>query len=532
MKHCKILLILLFFCCANTFAQEPIVNWGKFLQPDYDIETTISSVLGIRNSELFIKRKSGLVSNQKVVIDKYSKDFSKLFSKEIRTSYGIVGDNKSLEKIFLTNNSIVAFYRGWQKASKQVSCYAQIYSMDCELQTEFIELHTFTVTQQLNSGNFNISISPDKSKIIVQTDMPYTKGEKEKVRIAVYNAQNMEIMWSKDITLTNESERGVRNEIYVDNDGNAYMFKTQFLPKNTRLYTLFTCNASNKVWQSNSVDLENKLMAQYKMGFNSNGDFVLVGFYGSQNENKIEGTYYSKMNKTSLRFDVQRNTPLGANLLRNWKSEKAAMLEGASISDFKLVDILSQSNGNSIIISESRYTTSKNIAPAGSEPKYEYSLYNNDIMVICLNQDGTQEWGAVINKNQTEKSKTTDPVKTSFIYGLCNDNLYVLWNNDALNVLSVSPTKWNDPSGQAFVGRKNFDSNTTLIPPFMNIVDKNGNVLYREGTYGLPLFNLYKDSPFSLYMNPRLFVNDSDGLIIFSEMRNTQRYRIGKMQLH
>lgn len=133
MKHCKILLILLFFCCANTFAQEPIVNWGKFLQPDYDIETTISSVLGIRNSELFIKRKSGLVSNQKVVIDKYSKDFSKLFSKEIRTSYGIVGDNKSFLKIFLTNNSIVAFYRGWQKASKQVSCYAQIYSMDCEL---------------------------------------------------------------------------------------------------------------------------------------------------------------------------------------------------------------------------------------------------------------------------------------------------------------------------------------------------------------------------------------------------------------
>lgn len=523
---------LLFFLLSIVvaYAQEPIVNWGAILQPDYGSETSLS-VLGMKDSEVYLQRKSGPVSNQNFVIDKYSKDFSKIYSKEIQTAYGSISDNKTLEHVMLTDNTIIAFYRGWKKATKQVACYAQIFSTDCEPMSDFIELHSFTVAQQLNSGNFNFSISPDKSMVIVKTDMPFVKGEKEKVRIAVYDAQTMKELWSKNITLTNESERGVRNEIYVDNAGNAYMFKTQFLPKNARSYTLFTCNATNQTWTSNPVNLNNKLIAQHAIRFNAKGELTVVGFYGTQNEYKIEGTFYCKVNTSSLKFDTQKTSPLGAQLLKNWKSEKAAMAPGASISDFKILDVVSQSNGNSIIISELQMSTYKNIAPAGSAPKYEYSLTYKDIMAICLNQDGTQAWGSVIPKMQSEKSLKTEPRIGSFAYALHNDRLYCIWNNIELTGISVPPRKWKDAQGNEHVDRKDFDSKTTSIPAFMNVIEPNGELAYKDGTFGLPLFGFHNGSPFPLYVNPLIFVDDADGLILLAEMKNMQRYRIGKLLL-
>jgi len=65
----------------------------------------------------------------------------------------------------------------------------------------------------------------------------------------------------------------------------------------------------------------------------------------------------------------------------------------------------------------------------------------------------------------------------------------------------------------------------------MNVIEPNGELAYKDGTFGLPLFGFHNGSPFPLYVNPLIFVDDADGLILLAEMKGMQRYRIGKLLL-
>src|SRR6185503_8937520 len=54
-------------------------------------------------------------------------------------------------------------------------------------------------------------------------------------------------------------------------------------------------------------------------------------------------------------------------------------------------------------------------------------------LIECINADGTRAWQTVYKKQQEEKSTEETCHWDSFVYGLYNDQLILLWNNIDLN---------------------------------------------------------------------------------------------------
>lgn len=529
MKQIKyvISLVLLAFV-SNIIAQEPVVTWGKVL-PNNNPDVKITELLGYDNSGFYVARKSGPITDITYIVEKYNSDLNLEFSKSIQTHSGQMGDMLLFKEVLLTNDGLLAFYQGWKKAEGKGSCVVKKYNSSGEESGENIELEKVSAEKQMNAGSYHPTLSPDRTKLLIVTDMPFVKDSKEKLKLRVFDTKTLTELWNKEITLENESSRGVNNEGFVDNNGNAYVFKKVNIEKVLN-YQLFTCNA-NGIWSKNLINMNSKVMCQYNISFNSMNDLVISGFYDTKTYSNVEGTFYFRVDNKSLKLTTQNLQPLGAKLIENWKTANNAAKEGANLSNFDIKNVLNLSTGNSLIVAEYSTETSTNIAAAGATPVYQYNISKNDIMVICLNTDGSQAWNAVVKKNQEEKTIDTDNAWSSFVYTLVDDKLHVIWNNSALNIITIPPIKWQSPAGTTYTQRRDFDENTTAFPSFMHIIETNGTVTYANSTYGLPLFNLHKGSPFRMSVNPNVFFPIKDGIIIIGEMSDRKRYRFGKITL-
>jgi hypothetical protein len=223
----------------------------------------------------------------------------------------------------------------------------------------------------------------------------------------------------------------------------------------------------------------------------------------------------------------------GSKLLENFMSPKQAAVAGASIPEFVIKDVISGSNGNVIILSEEQSDRTRSPADP-MKPVYTYDFERGNILTICLKPDGSSLWGTVIKKTQKEENvKDANEKWGSFVYGLVNDRLFILWNNVDITpfTFGLVPISWKEPDGTKYVKKDAF-AEKTVHGTFMYIIEPNGELTYSNRKYGLPLFNLHKGTVFEMSLNPNIFYAEEDGIILFSEMHNQgKRYKFGKLKL-
>lgn len=530
MRTKYVALVLLITLALQGYSQEPNVSWGKEIK-SVSGEEKFSGILGTHNSEYFFVRESGPIYGITYKIERYSSAFEKIYSKEIPTALGIAGDNLLYSKVMLNQDKILVFYDGWKKAEKKSTFNVQVYNVNLEKQGEIKNLVSIAADKQINSGHSYVSISPDKTKILIQTNLPFVKDSKEKVLFSVFESSTCKQLWSKEISLQNTAEKNVLNETAIDNNGTVYMLKTYYLPKNAQTYSLFVCSNNGQNWVEQKLALSNAYLSDYKLQFNSKQDFTISGFYSTQDDESAGGTYYCRVDKTSLKIVNQQSTAFSEQILSNFMLNKSAAKPNAVIKNLKIKDIFGSTSGGSVIIAERMYESSKNIAVAGEKPNYEYSADYNNILVVHVTPEGLIKWGTVIKKQQSLKSSDSKFDEISCTYSYVNDKVYILWNNIQLNVLTVPPLKWVDHKGVQYVQRKNFNEKVG-IPVFMHVVDASGTLLYASSDYGMPLFSLYNNSATSVYMNSNVFLPLADGIIIIGQSaKKGGVYKIGKISL-
>lgn len=544
----KLLLIAIaYFLPVVLFAQEPVYEWGTSM-PDETYQAGMTGIIHSDSSGFYVLRDNKSMTNRLVFLEKYDHKFKFIFSELLIKlgSQGVMGNSMLYRKLLTGKDKFLIFSQGWNKAAGKGSYTVKTVTTDGKIDSEFKELESISAEKELNAGFYHPALSPDKSKLLILTELPFEKDGKEKIRISVFDANTFNKLWAKDVTLTFESKRGVNNEGFVDNNGNVYVLK-KFEEKSNLIYTLFTCDAIKKEWKDHSLDLQGKKFSHFNFIVN-NGNAIFFGFYYSKFDTDWEGLFYYRFNH-SLAMEIKKVEPFGTKFLQNFMDEKAASKEGASLKDFVFRDALPMKpGGNFLIIAEEENIHRRSLpAVAGqTTPSYEYSITCDRVLVLCLNKDGAITWQTVVPKKQRTTTKDPNERWDSFVYGLVDNRLYLIWNNIDLTPyaeIEINPEKWTAQDGKTYYYKTAFDpgfwdkkgtkvNRTTVHPTFMYIIEANGSLTYSNIKYGLTLFNLHKDNPFPMSLKPNMFFKVDDGIIIMSQMHSGSKYyRFGRIKL-
>ncbi|MFH2096534.1 MAG: hypothetical protein ABIJ16_12560 [Bacteroidota bacterium] len=545
----KNIIILLTMLGASFFAfsQEPSVQWGTPFT-DETPQAGMVNILKADNTGFYLLRDNKSLTNHLAFLEKYSYDFKLLYSLQLVSflSQGQMGNSMLYRTILTGKDKFYAFSQGWNKDAGKGSYTVKTISTDGVADDNAVELESVPALKQMNAGYHYPCLSPDKSKLLILTEMPFEKGSNENIRLRVFDAINLKELWNKDITLNFESKRGVNNEGFIDNNGNVFLFK-KFEQKEGTKYLIYTCDAAGKEWKENLLDLKGKDITQSSFLVNSNGNVIFTGFFYSKFDSSWEGMFYYLFNN-SLTLSVQKCDPFDSQFLSGLISEGQASKEGATIKNFMVRDrIPVTGNGNLYIIIEQEIMNQKSLPPVAGQAslEYEYTILSNEIVVMCVKNDGSMEWSAVVPKHQNTVTRDLKDRWDSFVYGVLNNKVYILWNNIDLTPrgIEVNPPKWTEPDGRVCTYKNTFDPDywdkkgpdiprTTNHGTFLYIVEPDGRISYSDYSYGMPLRNLHKGGSVTMSLRPDIFYTLEDGLILMGQMSSQSKMmKFGKMKL-
>lgn len=528
----KLLLGLIFSIGFSTaFAQDVIVSsteeYTNQLQNAY-----WTRVLGQDESGYYLLREFGSVSNTTIVLEKYSPSLKMLFATNIESTSGTITDSRLHRYTEMKNGKIYVFLEGWSKAKQQNSFLVKQVNDDGTLDENAVVLETEPSSGQLKSANYSISFSPDGSKLLVLTQKPFEKGGKETLRLQVFNTSDFSSVWKQDLTLENESERYPLNEIIINNNGVAYLFKDIKTSNKEHSYKLIT--TGKDLSATVTVDMKSYAPGQKKLMIDPTGKLLICGTLIPQGRRDTDwqGNWYFQADESG-RVIHNKVEPLGTEILSLLVSPKNAEKEGHVLENFALKDVLQKPSGGVILLTEEQRQSKTPIGQA-NPPVYEYSLFHGDVLAISLDADGNRIWNSVIEKKQSEK--TLDPKVRfgSFAYQLKNEKLYVVWNY--MNLLSDPPLNkfryWIDRNGSK-INIDNTFGKEAYYPTLLTVIDKTGNFEYKERTFNsFPLETIQKPNAFPMATDPSIFFTTEKGMVILSHMNGIEAKRYKFNTIH
>ena len=530
----NILTALLLLLTFIVFGQEPVITWGKPLTNDH-VEAKITQIIRTDETGFYALRETNSFLNKKCWIEKFDATYNQVFAKEFDVNEGVMGKSLTYRFMLPTTNNFLLFYDNWDKSQMKASLLVRKINLDGELEKEQVELEMMTAQKQINSGNYHAVMSPDKTKLLVLSEFPFEKGSMEKIRLSVFDALTLKKIWSKDITLNNESKRTLNNEILVDNKGNAFMLKLLDAEKQRFDHVLFTMNATNLTWKANTIFQDERMFTSHLFKMDPQGNVVIAGFYSTKNERKLEGTFYVRC-ESDLTANATVYEPFGVQFLSQHMSAKKAAEPNAHIEEQNLKDLLFLNDGTAILIAENAYTSTTSYPSSdgpAAKPITKYSYHYKDALVFALEKSGKKRWSNTIKKAQSEIELDENHNQFgSFVYGIVSDRLFILWNNISLSLNTITQMTWKENDGKVHYKDDEFGLKTHHAT-FMYVVESDGKVTYQDKKFGLPLFAMHKNSVFRMSMYPGVFKTVDDGIILMSEMNNNEgkRYKFGKINL-
>jgi hypothetical protein len=349
-------------------------------------------------------------------LDAYDANLKTIGSNDIVKS-ATEGENDVFEGLFALPDKLVLFKSGWEKKTGNGISYYPI-SADGK-KGEGKELARFPAEKMMNTGGFNVNVSPDGSKIVVQCEMPFVKDSLEHTMIYVFD-NNFKQLWSCDYRFPNAdgTEKYLYNDIYVNNAGVVYDMKRVPVKKALDHFTVFTFLNNGKKVEERKMDLgENGHISTYRSGFCSNGDLVMCGYYYPDKKAGINvetpvGVFYIKVSAVDGGMPVDKLTPVTPD---------------AAIKSNKLIVL---ADNSAILVAEDEYIT-KTLKPnaqpntPGGTDDYDYN--NTNISVIKFGPDGSKKWDHMIERDVKSRN---DGGRTLGISALMvGDNLIITYQD-------------------------------------------------------------------------------------------------------
>ena len=164
----------------------------------------------------------------------------------------------------------------------------------------------FTGKGKRNRGSFQYRVSRDSSKILVLYALPYDEDSPEKFGFTVLD-QQLNLMWSKDITMPYRDELYDFESFRVDNQGSAYVLGLVYKEKRkdkrkgqpNYSYEILACRDKGNVIKQYPVSLDDRFLTDMQIEILDTQNIICAGFYSEKGKMSIRGSYFLRVDASS-----------------------------------------------------------------------------------------------------------------------------------------------------------------------------------------------------------------------------------------
>lgn len=437
------LLLLSAVSNAQTKTNKAQVKWGQdmTIKEDGLFDDVIGDVdnsvflLIHRKKEAFIQRMDGLKTAWQKPID------LKLDKKDI-----------DLHKIIITESRILVFATHYDKSANENDLYVSTYDQEGFKQVKRLEkISSIPATKSSNVGAFNISASPDRSKVLVQAMPPFDKKEAEKSRMEVYD-DNMQLQWSQDYVLPfTDSEFKLESQT-VDNDGSVLVVGVKYAEKQekrqlkrankaTYEYHMLVYTGDSPTAQDNLITVADKFLQDMTISMGNEGDIICAGLYGNKNSFNVRGAFYLRLDRASKAIVHQSYKEFSDDFITSYMTEKqaakakkkAAKKDGeVELPEFFLHDLIRRDDGGAVLVAEQFRTYTVCTTDSKGNTYCSTHYVYNDVILVNINPQGDIEWASKVPKRQHS-------VNDLGRYSGCavevkKDKIYIIFNDSGENL--------------------------------------------------------------------------------------------------
>lgn len=320
-------------------------------------------------------------------------------------------DANIYEGIFALSDKLVMFKSEFTKGEGS-SIYYYPFTATGSRQAG-VKLVTFPAEKAMNSGNFDVNVSDDGSKVVVWCQLPHVKDSLEHAMVYVFDNSFKEL-WHADFRLPYESEKAPHNNIYVNNAGIVFDMKQVPVKKSFDFYTMFTfLNATTR--KETKIDLgQDGHISTYQAGFCTNGDLYLAGYTYTDKKAGIN------VEEPSFVFSVKVSAADGTLPVDK-------VTEIPRQANLKAQKLFVQADNTAILIGEYQNETST-VRPAPAPMgTYDYAYDYGKITAMKFDASGTKLWSYEVDKSRTTNN---DGGKfQSFGAFMMNGNLVIVYED-------------------------------------------------------------------------------------------------------
>lgn len=525
MKSIFYTVALVLGCTPILFAQEVNIQNSEELVNQSNT-AFFKEFLGFNTNGFYVLRSNGDLVNEEILIERYSKSFKHIKTIRVPNGEGVMGDSKSHLKTTMKNGKIYHFYNGWNKKEGKCSLHVYLSDEDGAPLKEARVLENLNAPSQMNSALFFNYFSPDGTKLMIASELPFEKGSTEKFKIQVFSTADLSPLWSYTINFECESKRNPSNLTAVNNQGVVAIFKEHDHGKKERTYQWIS--VTEKGPEVEPLNLNGTYPITSKLVVGKNDEFFLSGLTTELGKNisTWQRVMHLRASKDGKMMSFT-NSFISQELVRKVASERAASTPGHLLSDYEILNTFVTSKQHTYMVLEQRTKSSTGV-PNTQPVVYEYTYNYGSVIVLALDDKGEQVWSSVLDKKQTEKTNDPNVKFGSTLSIMKNDKVYLLWNFFAFE-REVGNAKrfWKDKSG-AKIYVDDIFGRDAIYPVFMTAIDDKGAFVYDNRTFAsLPLFNLLKMGSFAMAFDPNYHTQTEVGLVVLTRMegKSAKRYK-------
>jgi hypothetical protein len=305
----------------------------------------------------------------------------------------------------------------FDKASGKNTLYAGSFGADGTPLTRKA-IATLDASRLADRGLFTLSVSPDRSKLVVLSQPDYVKNEQEKIGIHLFDGQ-FNKLWSSVQTYPYAWTRAVYNQPAVNNTGMVFILKKTDMQAEGNTWSVFSCNG--KTMKEYPIALDGRKKATPPVSnFAPNGDLAVGGYYTEDAKVKVgfgkafQGSYLQRLNASGEKAEFTVVTPF---------EKRKDILPRQLLFD----------KGNTLLLGEEYFVTEQAVSdPArkAADPfARDYHYNGKDIYIDAFDASGKLRYSTGVKKNND--SQNDNGTGLSFFGALVQDKLQLLFNDEA-----------------------------------------------------------------------------------------------------
>jgi hypothetical protein len=493
-KACFIVALILTFGFNSSFAQTLDVEWGGLT--DLEKKTQFDKVAGQDGDKYYLVRveKEKPLERSRVWLESISKTTNGVDGSYELTLPEVYNKKTVYENLFYLNEKLILFVAVLDNIKQRRNLYAYHIDEDGTTKGEALFLGSIPIIG--NTGSlYNYTLTPDKKKIIIEYNNPFTTYTGEPFVFKVIDS-DLKLVEKKEFQMP-YLKRQFDVMKYERGESGDYYFALRLHPAKSRRasrpgqavkyeFKMMVFNMKRDSFLIYPITMTKFTPRTMTFALDDEENVIIFGQGTKRSAPAIAAVFYQKLNPKIEKFEVKafRDFSKDRAFLAEFQLERNGTGPGEWFS-YTPGEILFLHSAGIVYLTEQHYVTTRKIVdPKTKEETSVYYHNYGDILAVSVDDDNQMNWHTKVPKMQfstndngyySSYAATVDVNKIKLIF---NDNQK---NFGRVPYAKIKEVKFNvslAPSGQAALATIYSDGNVDKAEMFQKS-DRRVNVCPR-----------------------------------------------------